>query len=85
MAERLKSYEFSGVGITTYPWDEWLDGSIWRLEKGRDFECRYNSFRSHVHVEAKKRGLRVRTSGETATTLVIQAYKPSENGKVKRK
>ena len=44
-----------------YPWDEWLDGSVWELEKGRDFNSKVPTFRANAQTQARKRGRSVRT------------------------
>ena len=43
MSERLTSYDFTKSSITStdrmkYPWEEWFDGSIWRITQGDDFK-----------------------------------------------
>lgn len=44
MATKLKSFDFSAPSKltmsdkATYPWDEWLDGDIWELTSGEDFD-----------------------------------------------
>jgi hypothetical protein len=42
-----------------YPWDEWLDGDVWELTAGVDFNGKPESLRSVADVQAKKRGGRV--------------------------
>ena len=43
MAERLLTFDFTKPSALTkadkaiYPWDEWLDGDIWKLTEGVDF------------------------------------------------
>lgn len=41
-----------------YPWDEWMDGSTWRITRGADFDVKVLSIRSGVHRCARQRGLR---------------------------
>ena len=73
MAHRLGSYDFSRGGATSkYPWDEWLDGRIWRLIGGRDFQVPANNFRRHVCTTAKRRGLRVQTHVQDGD-VILQA------------
>lgn len=36
MAEKLDTYDFARRG-PTHPWDEWTDGSIWKVKVGEDF------------------------------------------------
>jgi hypothetical protein len=44
-----------------YPWDEWLDGSVWELAPGDDFQGKPATFRSVAIGQAKKRGGKVKT------------------------
>ena len=43
MAQKLKIFDWSRASAlttadkATYPWDEWLDGDIWKLVEGEDF------------------------------------------------
>jgi hypothetical protein len=43
MSEKLKEFDFASSsprrtdGSYTYPWDDWFDGDIWRLDQGVDF------------------------------------------------
>lgn len=52
-----------------YPWDEWLDGRIWKLTKGVDFQCKLDSFRMACVYAAANRGvkLRLQRRGEVVT------------------
>lgn len=44
MATKLKSFDFTAPSKltmsdkATYPWDEWLDGDVWQLTSGEDFD-----------------------------------------------
>jgi len=38
-----------------YPWDEWLDGSWWLIEKGKDYHIKTKSMRKLIY-EKKKQG-----------------------------
>ena len=44
MSKRLTSYDFTKPSTITstdrmkYPWEEWFDGSIWRITQGDDFK-----------------------------------------------
>lgn len=44
-----------------YDWAKLLDGSIWELQPGIDFECSPQTFQSCAHRAAKKRNLTVKT------------------------
>ena len=69
MAERVDRIPGSRAGgVPKYPWEEWLDGSLWKLIQGKDFECKPESMHSvaktaarnrHVAVEVHQRGDRI--------------------------
>ena len=75
MAERLDEFP---SGATKYPWEDWLDGSIWLLRKGVDYDIGTPSMRQAVARAAKASGkqLRTRTEREKDGTeaLIIQTY-----------
>lgn len=58
MAERVDKMP-PRMGGSKYPWDEWLDGSVWELIRGKDFEPATGSFRSAVEHAAFTRRLKV--------------------------
>ena len=63
---------------TKYPWDQWLDGSVWELRKGSDYDIDTLSLRALAGKAAKRAGTRVRTKlirNNRGESLVIQAYK----------
>lgn len=81
MAKKVKEWPWQGrsrgLGVK-YPYDKWMDGSIWMITKGEDFTCTANSMRSALFSAAKERGLKVRTSvvkGSKPEQLVFQAVK----------
>lgn len=55
-----------------YPWDEWLDGRAWKLEGGKDFKQKPETFRMAVRTVAKRRGLKVKTR-QVGKDVFIQA------------
>lgn len=59
MARRLEG--FPAATGARYPWDEWLDGSVWELIRGSDFQSKTPTFRANAQLQAKKRGGRART------------------------
>jgi hypothetical protein len=56
-----------------YPWDEWFDGSIWKLTRGEDFDATTNSMRMMTYKNGERRGIKVKTSIQDENTLLIQA------------
>jgi hypothetical protein len=59
MARRLEA--FPAATGARYPWDEWLDGSVWELVSSEDFHSKPPTFRANAQTQAKKRGGRVRS------------------------
>jgi len=56
MAKKVKSFDFTPVGRPAkYPWDQWLDGGIWELKAGEDFDTEIASFRVQIQANAKRR------------------------------
>lgn len=74
MARTLDSFP-RAEGTARYPWDRWLDGQVWELVAGEDFTSKLRTFAQNAHLQARKRGGRVRTkeirSGDRAA-IVIQ-------------
>jgi hypothetical protein len=64
-----------------YPWDQWLDGSVWLLRKGEDYETTSPSMRAIATSAAKKEGKRLRTQitvdEDGIEALVIQVREDS--------
>ncbi len=86
MAKKLTEYEF-GKAKFKYPWDQWLDGKIWRLEHGTDFQGEVESMRVNIYTAAKRIGIKVRTSVEVPANadsmgadIVMQAYDDEGKG-----
>lgn len=86
MAKKVQDFDFSRSGSrpTKYPWEEWLDGSIWRLEKGEDFDVDTESFRSSVGTAADRLGKVARTAVPEDGVVVVQAYELSAEEKAER-
>ena len=64
MAEILDDHEFTGRGgfARKYPYDQWLNGKVWKLLEGTDYKCSLGSMRACVSAAAKRRGLVARTN-----------------------
>lgn len=74
MPEQLTDFEFtSNAGGGRYDWDTLLDGTIYRLTRGTDFNAKPQSFLTTVRKQADKRNKTVRTQIESDTSLVMQA------------
>ena len=76
MAERLENYKFRG--IKEYPWDDWCDGSIWKIFRGEDYDVLPSSMRAQLGVRAKKLGMKVRTN-QLQRVLVFQFFNDEED------
>ena len=67
-------------GAARYPWDEWLDGRVWELVPGEDFQAKVTTLKANAQIQAKKRSGRVRTrqirSGDRQM-LVLQFVRES--------
>lgn len=59
-----------------YPWDEWLDGQVWKLAVGVDMQSSFvENMRKMCFDAARKRGKKLRTViTEDKKYLFIQAY-----------
>ena len=71
MAKKVSAWP-KNISNTRYPWDQWLDGNIWALTKGDDFEQDSEHFRAHVYIAARNRGKKARTT-RAGDVLHIQA------------
>jgi hypothetical protein len=80
MPEKLDTFEFTNHGSGgKYDWDTFLDGSIYKLVRGTDFEAKPSSFLTTVRKQADKRKMTVNSQIVDDNTLVIQAMPaPSE-------
>ena len=60
--------------------EEWLDGSVWELHQGEDFD-KARAVRSALAAAARRRDRRVRTrlaGDDGKQKLVVQAYTPQD-------
>lgn len=76
MAKRLDAFP-DGPTRDKYPWDEWLDGSVWLLRKGEDYGITTPSMRAAASRAAKAAGKKVRSriiKDDDGEALVVQAY-----------
>jgi hypothetical protein len=54
LARKLKEFP-GGPTRGRYPWDQWLDGSVWLLRKGEDYEIEGDDHASEITVPHQKR------------------------------
>jgi hypothetical protein len=63
VADRVKEWPTT-PRLTRYPWHEWMDGSLWRLEHGVDFEGSFKNMRATIATHAKRHDIAVKTKVE---------------------
>lgn len=73
MAKMLKEFDFNAPKKT--PLDQYLDGRIWQLKKGEDFDIAVTSQKGLIRKQARARGMEIQTH-EDGDILIVQAYKP---------
>lgn len=80
MATILPQYDWTSASahITNarsraYPWEEWLDGQIRKLDKGDDFDGPAMSVERVIRTSANRRGIRVRIRVE-GDSIYLQAH-----------
>lgn len=60
MAERIEALgPVRGGARALYPWDEWMDGSAWRIHRGEDFEVSVTSMAAMLRIRGRNRGVPV--------------------------
>lgn len=74
----LKSFDFGSSNRGSYDWDKILDGGIYELIQGQDYECTSSTMQTMSRNQAKARNKGVRISKNADETgLVVQAYDAS--------
>jgi hypothetical protein len=76
----VSSFNFGGSSTSArgkHDWDSFLNGSIWVIEPGIDYTCKTTAFLTLARLQAKKRGMKLRT-GKDGSNIVIQAYASDE-------
>lgn len=87
MAREMKhqSWDLQVKRIQTqmkYPWHEWLNGSMWLLIQGEDFDMPLEQFRLYVLRYCSEHSVQVKTKkNREGNALYIKAYgRTSRNG-----
>lgn len=44
-----------------YPWEDWMDGDVWKLRRGEDFDVEADVFRNRLYSVSAKKGKKVAT------------------------
>jgi hypothetical protein len=77
MPKTLKSFDFKAFGAGSgrqYDWDKFLDGKIYVLTKGEDFDCEVNTINTMVRKQAQNRYKKVQVSvDKDAGTVTLKA------------
>jgi hypothetical protein len=60
MAVELEQFP-SGARATKYPWEQWMNGSVWKLRRGEDYEATTRSMRTFAHTKASSADMKVKT------------------------
>lgn len=47
-----------------YPWAEWLNGEVWILKHGEDFNPPPGNFRNMILYQGRERGVKIETRVE---------------------
>ena len=51
---KIKNYNPPKRGAPVkYPWNEWFDGSTYRLQRGKDFVCQPRSMANYIRDKSK--------------------------------
>ena len=72
MAETIEAFDFERGRRAKYPWKEWTDGQIWKVEQGVDFHCSPESLRYSVHGRARVLGRKAHTAVVDDKHVVFQ-------------
>lgn len=80
MASILKSYDWSYVSQNnkrarerSYPWEDWFDGRIWKLEPNVDFDGPATSLERVMRTSANRKGIKVRIRIDEGN-IVVQRH-----------
>lgn len=62
MADRIDTFTpGKGGALPKYPWEDWTDGSPWRIHRGQDYDISTESMAAVVRNYARRVGLTVET------------------------
>lgn len=76
MARKIE--QFPLAASVRYPWDEYLDGSIWELVRGEDYTAKTQTFLGNARSRAKRLGGTLRTRAlrkNDSEVVVIQFHR----------
>lgn len=65
-----------GPADEKYPYDDWFDGSVWKLKMYEDFWVHPRSMQSAIYQSARRKNLKVRTHiPTTADAIYVQVIR----------
>lgn len=82
MSEKLKEFDFGSSsprrtdGSYTYPWDDWFDGDIWKLEQGVDFPGNPLMMERIIRTRATNREAKVKLRHIDSTEICTKCQQP---------
>lgn len=79
MAERIPSFTIEKHRVAKYPWSEWMDGSIWRIKQGEDFESKAISMVGTMYGKAKRNGYKLSVA-HNGTTVEFRFKRKARAG-----
>lgn len=86
MAKVLQEFVFTGINHRSkYAWDKWLDGKIWRLERGVDYFCADSRIRFLIRRTALGIGKSVSIASPDDGVTVLQLQRQEHVGSSEEK
>jgi hypothetical protein len=82
MAEKLREFDFTSSrprrtdGSYNYPWDDWFDGDIWKLEEGVDFPGEPLMMERIIRTRATNRGAKIKLRHIDSTEVCTKCGQP---------
>jgi hypothetical protein len=59
VAERIDNFTPLRGRPAIYPWERWMDGSMWRIHRGSDFEVSTRSMAQSIRERGRRDGVQV--------------------------
>jgi hypothetical protein len=54
MAQKLNAMPKRRGRASVHPWDQWADGSVWKITQGEDFPGAVESMRTQLYGKARR-------------------------------
>lgn len=64
---------------TKYPWPEWSNGGIWKVNAMREYEVTPETLRSNINAHASRKGLTAKVTID-GSSIVFQLLKKQSRG-----